>query len=552
MGNNDRSIGILVFQILPKKATVSPTMRFSSSFQILAIGLMVCFASILSDTTNGQQKARRYKQGPDSERHVGVPQGTVTEYKWLESKIFPGTKRRYSVYVPEQYDDSKEACLMVFQDGHAYVSETGDYRAPVVMDNLIHRNEMPVTIGVFIDPGHKKDALPETRGWRPTPENRSFEYDTLSDDYVNFLLTEILPEVEKKYNITDDPAGRAICGASSGGICAFTAAWERPDKFSKVVSHIGSFTNIRHGDTYPGIIRKTDKKPIRVYLQDGSNDLDNQHGNWPLANQQMNAALKFKEYDVRFDWGEGAHNGNHGGAIFPDALRWTWRDYEGVSAPLAIMPEVQTAEWAVRWWMPRHESKLAERKLMKQVDLLMVGDSITHGWESKGKETWDKYYAHRNALNIGFSGDRTEHVIWRFQNGAVDDISPKLAVIMIGTNNTGHRKESPEHTAAGIKRVIEELQLRCPKTKILLLGIFPRDENADGELRKINDAINDIIENFADKKQVWYLDLGDQFLENGVLPKSIMPDLLHPNAKGYEIWAEAMESLVKELLDEQE
>lgn len=526
-----------------------------NSPRLTSTALLACFCAITLTTVAtpllGQQEGRRYKQGSDSQRQEGVPQGVVTEYQWLESNVFPGTKRRYYVYVPAQYEPEKEAALMVFQDGHAYVSETGEYRAPVVMDNLIHRGEMPVTIGVFVDPGHRKDELPEKPGWRPSPENRSVEYDTLSDDYVTFLLDEILPAATKDLNITKDPAGRAICGASSGGICAFTAAWERPDQFGKVISHIGSFTNIRHGDTYPGIIRKTEPKPIRVYLQDGSNDLDNEHGNWPLANQQMFAALKYKGYDVRFDYGEGAHNGNHAGSLMPDALRWTWRDYPGVEPILAIMPEVQTAKWAVKWWQPRHEAKLAERKAMKQVDLLMIGDSITHSWEDagKGREVWDRAIAPYNALNLGFSGDRTEHVIWRIQNGAVDDINPKLAVLMIGTNNTGHRKEKPEHTALGIKRIIEELQLRLPSTKILLLDVFPRGAAKDDELRKINTAINGIIAGYADQEKVWFLNVGDNFLEeDGTLPKSLMPDLLHPNAAGYEIWVEAMEPNLKELL----
>ena len=523
----------------------------------------VCYllAAVVTMTLTGmaclssapQEKPRRYKLGADSQRVEGVPQGTVTKHQWLQSEVFSGTKRRYYVYVPQQYDETKPAALMVFQDGHAYVSENGDYRVPVVFDNLIHRKELPVTICVFVDPGHNKEKLPEKPGWQPEAENRSVEYDTLSDDYAKFLLDEILPEVEKDYNITDDPSGRAICGASSGGICAFTVAWQRPDKFGKVLSHIGSFTNIRNGDTYPGIIRKADKKPIRVYLQDGANDLDNEHGNWPLANKQMYAALKFKEYDVKLDWGEGGHNGNHAGSIFPDALRWVWRDYDGIEPKLAIMPDVQTAQWAVKWWMPRHEAKLAQRKSMKQLDLLMVGDSITHGWENKGKPVWDQFYASRNALNIGFSGDRTEHVIWRFQNGAIDDINPKLAVLMIGTNNTGHRKENPEHTAIGIRRVIDELHLRLPNTKLLLLGVFPRGADKEDELRKINDQINEIISGYADEKKVWYLDISDQFLEDSnVLPKSLMPDLLHPNEKGYEVWANAMEPMIKKLLGEAE
>lgn len=526
-------------------------MKITTRRFVVSLFALVTMSLAITNTADAQEKPRRYKQGPDSQRQEGVPEGTVTEHQWLDSKIFPNTKRRYYVYVPAQYSADKPAALMVFQDGHAYVDPKGEYRATIVMDNLIHRNEMPVTIGVFIDPGHIKDTLPEKPGWRPSPENRSVEYDTLSDAYSKFLLEEILPEVEKEYNITQDPAGRAIGGASSGGICAFTAAWERPEQFGKVISHIGSFTNIRHGDTYPGIIRKTEAKPIRVYLQDGKNDLDNRYGNWPLGNQQMVSALKFKKYDVRFDFGEGTHNGNHAGSIFPDALRWTWRDYDDVQPQLAILPETQTAQWAVNWWLPRHLEKIAQRKSMKQVDLLMVGDSITHGWEDAGKPTWDKFYADKNALNIGFSGDRTEHVIWRIQNGAVDDINPKLAVIMIGTNNTGHRQQEPAQTAEGIQRIITELQMRMPKTKILLLAVFPRGATEKNQLRMINHDVNELIKDFADEKSVWFLDINDQFLDDdNKLPKTIMPDLLHPNAEGYKIWAEAMEPMIKKLMDE--
>jgi enterochelin esterase family protein len=269
-----------------------------------------------------------YQLGPDSMRREGVPRGEVTEHVW-RSQIFPGTIRRYWVYVPKQYDAATPAAVMGFQDGHAYVSEDGQFRVPIVFDNLIHEGAMPVTIGVFIDPGHKKDELPEKPGWQPRPENRSFEYDTLSDQYARFLLEEILPEVGKSYKLTNDPEQRAICGISSGGICAWTVAWERPDAFRKVLSHVGSFTNIRGGHVCHALIRKTEKKPIRVFLQDGSGDLDNEHGNWPLANQEMAAALKFAGYDYQFVYGEGAHNGIHGGAILPDSLRWLWRKPDG-------------------------------------------------------------------------------------------------------------------------------------------------------------------------------------------------------------------------------
>jgi len=235
-------------------------------------------------------------------------------------------------------------------------------------------------------------------------------------------------------------------------------------------------------------------------------------------------------------------------AIFPLCVA----AQETATAPKAVTPEVQTAEWAKSWWMPRHEQKLADMKKQGTVDLLMIGDSITHSWENGGKEVWNRYYAKRNAFNIGFSGDRTEHVLWRLAHGAVDGISPKLAVIMIGTNNTGHRQDPPEETTAGVRAIVEDLQRRLPKTKILLLAIFPRSARPDDKLRKLNDAINQRIAKLADGKHVFYLDINRKFLnDDGTLPKSIMPDLLHPNAQGYAIWAEAMEPMIRRLMGEE-
>lgn len=263
-----------------------------------------------------------YKIGPDGKIQPGVPQGEIIKKRWVSRKIYPGTVRDYWIYVPKQYDPKKPACVMVFQDGGGYVRRTGPSPVPNVFDNLIHKKEMPVTIGIFINPG----VIPPTKkGGRPR-RNRSFEYDTLSDQYARFLLEEILPAVGKDYNLTNDPERRAIGGISSGGICAFTVAWERPNEFRKVLSHVGSFTNIRGGHVYPALIRKTERKPLRVFLQDGKNDLDNLHGSWPLANQQMAAALKFAKYDYKFVFGDGGHNRKHGGAILPESLRWLWRD----------------------------------------------------------------------------------------------------------------------------------------------------------------------------------------------------------------------------------
>lgn len=262
-----------------------------------------------------------YVPGPDAMPKEGVPKGEVTQHRW-KSEIFPGTERDYWVYVPAQYDGSEPAAVLICQDGGGFVRENGPFRAPTVLDNLIHAGDIPVTIGIFINPG---EVPPAREGQKPR-KNRSFEYDTLSDQYARFLIEEILPEVGKMAKLSDDPAMRVVCGNSSGGICAFTAAWERPDVFGKVISHIGSFTNIRGGHVYPALIRKTDPKPIRVFLQEGENDLDNLHGNWPLANEQMAKALAYAGYDYQFVMGTGRHSARHGGAIFPDTLRWIFRE----------------------------------------------------------------------------------------------------------------------------------------------------------------------------------------------------------------------------------
>jgi len=266
-----------------------------------------------------------YKLGVNSQPSAAVPHGEVRSATFTASKVFPGTTHEFQVYVPKQYNPAKPACLMVFFDGTGMMSATGAYRVPVVFDNLIAKKEMPVTIAVGINPGNVAPIAPGAKA----RSQRSYEYDSLGEANARFLLEELLPVALKGLNVTADPAGRAVCGNSSGGIAAFTIAWERPDSFRKVVSHIGSFTNIQGGHVYPGLIRKSkgEPKPLRVFLQDGSNDLDNLHGNWPLASHDMAAALKFADYDHTFVFGTEGHNGKHGGAIFPDTLRWLWRDW---------------------------------------------------------------------------------------------------------------------------------------------------------------------------------------------------------------------------------
>ncbi|HTS65967.1 MAG TPA: SMP-30/gluconolactonase/LRE family protein [Candidatus Acidoferrales bacterium] len=265
----------------------------------------------------------QYAPGPDSQRREGVPRGKVTKYTFEASKIFPGTTRSYWVYVPEQYDGSKPACVMFFQDGANFANETGAWRLPTVLDNLIQQGAMPVTIAILIDPGVRAAAGAD----QMARFNRSYEYDGLGTRYARFLIEEILPEVGKQYKLSADPNDRAIAGSSSGGIAAFTAAWERPDAFRRVLSFIGSYTNLRGGDGYIDLIRKMEPKPLRVFLQDGSSDLNIYSGSWWMANQAMAKSLEYAGYDVKFEPGTEAHNSRHGAAILPDALRWLWRDY---------------------------------------------------------------------------------------------------------------------------------------------------------------------------------------------------------------------------------
>ncbi|MBY0522208.1 MAG: SMP-30/gluconolactonase/LRE family protein [Gemmataceae bacterium] len=260
---------------------------------------------------------------PADDAKADIPKGEVKKYTFDQSKVFPGTTRDYWVYVPKQYDPAKPACVYVNQDGI-------QFNAPAVFDELIHKKEMPVTIGVFIMHGRAK--APSDKALDRF--NRSYEYDGLGDNYARFLLDELLPDVEKKQaadgraiKLSKDPNDRGIGGSSSGAICAFTAAWERPDAFRRVFSAIGTYVGLRGGNNYPTLIRKLEPKPIRVYLQDGKNDLNIYGGDWWMANQEMERALSFAGYEVNHAWGDGGHDGKHATQIFPDAMRWLWKDY---------------------------------------------------------------------------------------------------------------------------------------------------------------------------------------------------------------------------------
>ncbi|HWW01550.1 MAG TPA: SMP-30/gluconolactonase/LRE family protein [Candidatus Acidoferrum sp.] len=283
--------------------------------------LALLFALAVNPSTG--RAAEDYKPHPDSQAQPDVPKGTVEKFTFASSKIFPGTTHDYWIYVPAQYDPAKPACVYVNQDGI-------QNNAPVVFDNLIARKEMPVTIGVFITPGVLKSG-----GTNALDRfNRSYEYDGLGGDYARFLLDELLPEVEKKTTRDGKPIrlsskgdDRCIGGSSSGATCAFTCAWERSDAFTRVFSSIGTYVGLRGGEVYPTLIRKFEPKPLRVFLQDGSSDLNIYGGDWWMANQMMERALKFAGYEVEHVWGEGGHNGRHAAAIFPDAMRWLWKDW---------------------------------------------------------------------------------------------------------------------------------------------------------------------------------------------------------------------------------
>ena len=309
--------------------------------------LWTCFLSAIVAaqilTTSAAPIDNVYLLGPDSLPHEGTPHGKVIGPLTLAGQVFTNTTRHYWIYVPAQYDPKTPASLMIFQDGQAFVNPNGDYRIPNVFDNLIYRREMPVTIAVFVNPGHTPEQQESSStNWGDSINNRGIEYNELNDKYSHLIIDELMPAVEKDYNISKDPDDHAIAGASSGAICAFTVAWQRSDQFHKVISTIGSFTDIRGGHVYPDLILQNDRKPIRIFLQDGVNDLRGRGRNnspynakrdWHAQNIKMVAALTKKGYDVNYCWGIGTHSGKQGGAIMPEMLRWLWRDYPRVDDP---------------------------------------------------------------------------------------------------------------------------------------------------------------------------------------------------------------------------
>lgn len=280
----------------------------------------------------------------------GAPSQLLGPFE-LHSRVYPGTVRRYWVYVPADYDPAQPPNLLLFQDGQRAVNPSGTLRVPAVLDELIRQRAIPSTLGIFVTPGHRGTHYPGNLGMN-NPDHRAEEYDSLSDDYARLTLDELLPTVAKRWRFTNDPKRRVVGGTSSGAMAAWTVAWRHPDAFGNVLSFIGSYTSIGlklnrdgtpltyGGDAYPGLIRKSPIKPLRIFLQDGRNDLDNEHGNWFLSNQQMLKALEWANghaelqgevgprYDINHVWTDGTHSDTDAGSLLADALRWVWRDVD--------------------------------------------------------------------------------------------------------------------------------------------------------------------------------------------------------------------------------
>ncbi|MDA0809885.1 MAG: alpha/beta hydrolase-fold protein [Planctomycetota bacterium] len=409
------------------------------------------------------------QENPDRVVQDGVPQGTVTSGRFTQSGIFPGTERDFSVYVPAQYKADEPAALMVFMDGGGYANPKGAYRVPVVFDNLIHQKAMPVTIAVFVNPGTIPVTAPGAKG----RSNRSFEYDSLGDRYANFLIDEFLPVALQGLNVSTDPARRAVCGISSSGICAFTVAWEKPDHFGKVLSHIGSFTNIRGGWEIPGLVRKskTAPKAIKVYLQDGRDDLNNLHGNWPLGNQDLAAALQFAGYSYKLEMTDGGHSSKWGGEVLPEALKWLWDD----KAESTHIPIVETKPE----WKPHPDAVAVDDVPKGTVEIMEPWESTIFPGTTRDWAVYvpAQYDAEKPAALMFFQdGERMRDVNGRWRVPTVfdnliarGDMPPTIAVFL----NPGHEKSKPQQKGKHSNRSFEYDSLGDRYVRFLLEEIIP-------------------------------------------------------------------------------
>ncbi len=425
----------------------------------------VCVLSISVGLVANAADRIDYPVPPEAVRHDGVPRGRLIQGEFKNSRIFPGTVRDYWVYVPAQLDTKKPAPLMVFQDGKSYCNDKWGARAPIVFDNLIDQGAMPPTVGLFINPG----VVPAANTHALPRFNRSLEYDDVSDRYVRFLIEEMIPFVEMTHGlrISDDPNERGICGASSGGICAFVAAWNRPDVFRRVYSMVGTFVGLRGGDELATLVRKTEPKPLRIFLQDGDHDLNIYAGDWWMANQTMNRALEWAGYEVEHAWGHDGHNHRHGAAIFPQAMRWLWKDY----------PDPVRTHW--------------DRSSSRAKELLVDGA----GWELIGK---DYQWAEGLALTpdgVLYFSDVPAAKIYRVRPSG----KPELFVSETGqANGLAIGPDGRLYGACGGARSIQAWDLKTGKSEVIAEGFFAND------LVVLNTG--SIYFTDPQGKKVWYVD----------------------------------------------
>jgi gluconolactonase len=390
-------------------------------------------------------RAQSYSLGPDSQPQEGVPKGTVTKHVLAAGVFYPGTPHNYSLYVPAQYDPEKPTAFMVFLDGSGYLGD--GIRMPVVLDNLIAKHEVPPMIGIFVDSG----VLPAASAEAQNRFERVFEYDSLSERYSWFLLEELIPAVEKGYNLSANPDDRGIAGTSTGAVGAFMAAWNRPDQFHRVLSFIGTYVAMKGADQLPALVRKTEPKPIRIFMQDGTGDHivpaepygTSFAGSWPINNRVMYEALEYSGYDARLEMGTEAHNMKQGGAIMPDALRWLWRGYP---QPIAVREPAQMKEPG---WDPRAKvySMVSVDKPWQQ-----VGGSYGEVVSPTGDASGDVFFADAKADRIYKSDAEGKVLVFKESAGGVKALRVGVGGVLYAYQAV--RRRIVAYSASGEERVV--------------------------------------------------------------------------------------------------
>jgi sugar lactone lactonase YvrE/predicted esterase len=390
-------------------------------------------------------QAQSYSLGPDSQPQGGVPNGTVTKHVLPAGVFYPGTPHNYAVYVPAQYDAKRPTAFMVFLDGSGYLGD--GIRVPVVLDNLIAKHEVPPMIGIFVDPG----VLPAISAEGQNRFERVFEYDSLSDRYSRFLLEELIPAVAKEYNLSTNPDDRGIAGTSTGAVGAFMAAWNRPDQFHRVLSFIGTYVAMKGADQLPALVRKTEPKPLRIFMQDGTGDHivpaepygTSFAGSWPINNRVMFEALQYSGYDAKLEMGTEAHNMKQGGAIMPDALRWLWRGYP---EPIVVREPPQMKEPG---WDPRAKvyAMVSADKPWQQ-----VGGSYGEVVSPTGDESGDIFFADAKADRIYKADADGKISVFKEQAGEVKALRVGTGGVLYAYQ--GARRRIVAYSPSGDERVV--------------------------------------------------------------------------------------------------